>query len=198
MTENVVRSRAGICTFRSPAFPPCSGSWKDRMPVDLIRVFRPTWHRFEGHIGQKHAWYFVDNAGERVPCRSGYEALFATYLVSRSIPFEYEGLALVVTRKALYIPDFFLPSKGEFVELKGWTGGKTANQDKAIALLKKKGFVIRVLDWNALRIAIGSPYLHYKSFFDNAVANKQNVADFIAGARWLPKSIKVSKQAKKE
>jgi hypothetical protein len=147
---------------------------------DAVRIFRPTWHRFQSH------WYFVDHSGTKLPCRSGYEALFATFLVSKAVPFEYEALALGITGKALYLPDFFLPSKGEFVELKGRPGGN-GNQEKAIALLRRKGFVIRVMDWNALRATIASPYLHYKSFFDGARAQNKSVQDFIAAGTWLLK-----------
>jgi hypothetical protein len=156
------------------------------MAKDIIRVFRPTWNSFASGGSGKYSWYFLDSNGVRVPCRSGYEVLFATYLVSRSVPFEYEALALVVVGKALYIPDFFLPTKGEFVELKGWSGPKTANQEKAIAVLKRKGFVIHVLDWTGLCKSVHSPYLHYKSFYDAALSSKKRIEDFLAQGRWLP------------
>ena len=97
------------------------------MAADHIRIFRPTWGPGVSAT-RKYAWYFLDQRRRRVNCRSGYEALFATHLVATGIQFEYESLALVVTGKAPYIPDFFLSTKGEFVELKGWTGDKSANK----------------------------------------------------------------------
>ena len=155
------------------------------MPKDTIRIFRPTWNSDARAAGGKYSWYFLDHRGHRVPCRSGYEALFATYLAARKIPFEYEALALVVVRKALYIPDFFISGKGEFVELKGWSGSKTANQEKAIAVLRRKGFVIHVLQWEGLCKSIHSPYANYQSFFDAAKSKKQRVEDFIAHGTWM-------------
>jgi hypothetical protein len=146
---------------------------------NVVRIFRTRYPY------RREQWfYFFDHARKKVSCRSGYEALFATWLVSRHIPFEYESLRLV-TEKRLYIPDFFLPDRGEFVELKGRV--RDDDQARKIALFREKGLVIRVLDWVALRAAICSPYLNYKCFSDAARARKQEVRDFIAGGSWIAK-----------
>src|SRR5258708_37840131 len=86
---------------------------------DVIRIFRPTYGKVTGATGSRYRWYFRNSDGKAELCRSGYEALFATYLTGHSIPFEYENLSLQITGKAHYHTDFFLTVRGEFVETKG-------------------------------------------------------------------------------
>lgn len=105
--------------------------------------------------------------------------------MANGIPFEYENLALVITGKVLYAPDFFLTMQGEFVELKGWAG-TDMTQRRGISMLSRKGFVIHVLGWEELRLLIGSPCKTYKTLMDRAIAANQTVEDYFATATWHP------------
>ena len=151
---------------------------------DVLRVFRPTYGRIKGKTGSPYPWYFKNSKGKSELCRSGYEALFATYLTAHGIPFEYENLSLQITGKAHYHADFFLTLQGEFVELKGRL--QEDFQQHSIRLLKRKGFVIHVLFWKELRVLIGSPCKDYGTLLSRAKAAGQATEDYFASTDWYP------------
>ncbi len=55
----------------------------------------------------------------------------------------------------LYIPDFYLPTTNEFIELKGWR--TSPGQIRAVRCLKRMGYRHRVLEWKDLREILGLP-----------------------------------------
>jgi predicted nuclease of restriction endonuclease-like RecB superfamily len=52
--------------------------------------------------------------------RSGYEVIFAQYLLRHRISFEYEPRRIKLTPSTVYIPDFYLPDTDTWVEVKGY------------------------------------------------------------------------------
>jgi hypothetical protein len=62
--------------------------------------------------------------------RSEWELIVAGFLTFSGIPYVYEGAAIKVGH-AHYIPDFFLPDKNLFLEVKGlWLAGSKAKLKK--------------------------------------------------------------------
>jgi hypothetical protein len=73
--------------------------------------------------------------------RSWYEVYVARFFRHKKIDFMYEEIGLRIGKTKIYTPDFFLPSKGLFVEVKGrWymsakTKFRNATNEFPIALL---------------------------------------------------------------
>jgi hypothetical protein len=178
-----------------------------------IRIFL-NHNRTDGRNG----WYFPDDQGKKVPCDSGYEALFAAYLKENDIPFDYQkwmfarapirkknesrrermrwwrcnkSLRAKMTEKInirgsgfLRIPDFYLPVTDEFVELKGWPPIQL--QIAAIRYLRRKGYPIRVLEWDNLRLLLGIR-LSYSGCVYRAKREATHPAPAFADPSWVKK-----------
>lgn len=64
-------------------------------------------------------WHvFVD--GKKLALRSSYEVIYAEYLLTNGIPFEYEPQRFILGPRLSYTPDFYLPLSGAWVETKGF------------------------------------------------------------------------------
>lgn len=64
-------------------------------------------------------WYTCPN-GETVSMRSRWEVWYAEHLRENNILFEYEPQTFILEDGRAFTPDFFLPARCEFVEVKGW------------------------------------------------------------------------------
>lgn len=154
------------------------------------------------YLGQ-HArlgWYFLDNRSKKTPCCSGYEALFVAYLKWNNLPFEYQkwvishGSTMGTWARSwfndnyrpntfTYVPDFYLPVTDELVELKGWQSpGRT--QAKAIPYLKRKGYRIRLLEWEHLRRLLGIS-VSYDTCLNRAKKDFSLPSRAFADPRWV-------------
>lgn len=170
--------------------------------------------------GEHGGWYFLDRQGRRVPCDSGYEALFALYLKENDIPFDYQKWAFARTpiRKKneprrererrwvcnksfhtrmtekiniresgfLRIPDFYLPVTDEFIEVKGWPPIQL--QIAATRYLRRKGYPIRVLEWEDIRQLLGIRF-SYSGCVYRAGRGTAHPAHSFADARWVKKHL---------
>ena len=63
-------------------------------------------------------WHVVKD-GERINMRSSYEVIYAQYLMSQGIEFEYEPRRFTLGPSISYLPDFYLPESDVWVEIKG-------------------------------------------------------------------------------
>lgn len=63
-------------------------------------------------------WYFIKD-GERIPCRSGYEVIYANYLILENIEFEYEPQCFKLANGKRYTPDFYIVKENKYIEIKG-------------------------------------------------------------------------------
>jgi hypothetical protein len=70
-----------------------------------------------------------------VKFKSGYEFVFAEYLTSRNIKWEYEPRRFNLSSGVSYTPDFFLPEKNEWIEVKGYL---LPHSEEKINLLEKE------------------------------------------------------------
>jgi hypothetical protein len=71
------------------------------------------------HSHGKRVWYKCPN-GEIVSMRSNWEASYADWLNQNNINWEYEPKTFELHDGSAYTPDFFLPDKKQYVEVKGW------------------------------------------------------------------------------
>ncbi|MEK6882635.1 MAG: hypothetical protein AABY22_23640, partial [Nanoarchaeota archaeon] len=63
-------------------------------------------------------WYFI-KYGQKIKCRSGFEVIYANYLIDNNIEFEYEPRTFILGDKLRYTPDFYLKNEDLFIEIKG-------------------------------------------------------------------------------
>lgn len=90
----------------------------------------------------------------------------------------------------LRIPDFYLPATDEFVELKGWPPIQL--QIAATRYLQRKGYPIRVLEWNDLRLLLGIR-LSYSACVTHANRDAVHPARAFANSSWVKKHLCVQK-----
>ncbi len=95
---------------------------------------------------QKRDWHFI-HQGEKIPCRSSYEVLYANYLIDNNIEFEYEPQIFILSNKRRYTPDFWLKNENLYVEVKGLDhGSQGVNREFFI----KDGNKLTMLKWDDL------------------------------------------------
>jgi hypothetical protein len=66
----------------------------------------------------RYNWTIAVN-GKEIRLRSGYEMIYAQYLIRNHMQFEYEPQVFVLSPSLRYTPDFYLPDTNLWVELKG-------------------------------------------------------------------------------
>lgn len=90
--------------------------WANRPPVcsdKCLADFLKSMDKFKGDRKM------VCSHREKPHYRSSYEITFADFLKSNGIAFEYEKYFLVDDKGVPYLPDFYLPKKNIFIEVKG-------------------------------------------------------------------------------
>lgn len=70
--------------------------------------------------------------------KSGWEVEFSKFLINQKIDFLYEPFAFNVFKDNYYIPDFYLPNSGVFIEVKGKWEKQAKN--KFLSFISKFGF----------------------------------------------------------
>lgn len=69
--------------------------------------------------GQRNLIY-ISGAGRRCSFRSMWEYVYAEYLDEQGIGWAYESHAFILSDGTAFIPDFWIPSRNEWVEIKGY------------------------------------------------------------------------------
>lgn len=83
----------------------------------------------------KRAVCLWENRGDQPVFRSDYERRFADFLSRHAVLWDYERYGFFVGGKKTYMPDFFLPQYGVFLETKGkWGPG----QKKKMAMFRNQ------------------------------------------------------------
>lgn len=119
-------------------------------------------------------WYFLKK-GIRISCRSGYEVLYANWLIKNDIEFEYEPECFTVGTGKRYTPDFYLVNTNEYIEIKGYDSKKQAKNRE----LFKKTHTLIVKKWNDLVLECELKYKTYSTFLRNAKKQNVKAEDFI-------------------
>lgn len=123
-----------------------------------------------------HQWYFNSN-DKKTPCRSGYEVLFANYLMENNIKFIYEPEPLIMPNKSTYTPDFYLPKTNEYIELKGYIF--STKQLEKINYLKSK-YNIKIYFWDDIYNLCNLKYHSYTNYKKRANKAGMSFADYLA------------------
>ena len=154
--------------------------WRKRAPIRILR-YGVDYERSKDSV-YPYKWYFYDRYdGSRIDCHSGYEALFATYLNKKRIPFEFERWALVRSKKWMMFPDFYLPKTNEFLELKG---RPNKEHEAIVRYLNNYGCKIEIMEWEKIRRTLKLPHKSYETYFRKAQSMNRRIEDMFADAEW--------------
>ncbi len=95
----------------------------------------------------RKVWY-VQKDGSRICFRSTWEAAVATYFDSQNVEWLYEPISFDLGNCS-YIPDFFLPHEGKYIEVKGfWRRGYREKYDLFVKLHPDKPIEV----WERLKL----------------------------------------------
>lgn len=115
----------------------CRAVWQSELPYGMWRgkIAKNTKNRPRGSAN--HMWgktpphgkcvQYVASDGETYVFRSTWEREYATYLDTVGEPWQYEAKKFVFP-DCTYTPDFFLPRRGHYVEVKGWMSERSRRQ----------------------------------------------------------------------
>lgn len=133
----------------------------------------------------KRDWYFIKD-NEKVLCRSGYEVIYANYLICNNIEFEYESVTLKIDEKRRYTPDFYLKYEDRYIELKGmpYEVKDRCNQREKIEILRKD-YVIDIYYWKEIHDICGLAYKHYSYYKIKADRLGVNIEDFLGNMMYM-------------
>lgn len=90
-------------------------------------------------VGQNNVYqssrynWLIDLPSGQIRLRSGYELIYAEYLIRNSIVFKYEPQVFTLSPSMRYVPDFYLPDLDLWVEIKGEVTEKSLEKMKLFA-----------------------------------------------------------------
>ena len=122
-------------------------------------------------------WYFLKD-NKKIPCRSGFEVLYAHFLEQQKISYVYEPKTFTIPKLGNYTPDFYLPAQNKYIEIKGHIF--SCKQLQKINTLRQQGINIEILYWEQIRQLLNIRYKSYTSFFKKAKKLKIPINDFLA------------------
>lgn len=126
-----------------------------------------------------HHWYFIQD-GIKIPCRSGYEVIFANYLNQQGIKFKYEPKTFRLSEGLRYTPDFYLISDNKYIELKGtFNNGHKVSQKVKIDIFSAS-HKIQVLFWEDIVSFCNLPFKSYQTYIRKAQRNGMSAEDYFA------------------
>ena len=125
----------------------------------------------------QYNWYFIKD-GERINCRSGYEVIYANWLMENDIDFEYEPKCFHVAKNRNYTPDFYLINSDEYIEIKGTFKVNNSHQKDTIEIFKEN-YNHKVIFWNELRKICNIKYKTYITLLRQADKNNIQREDYL-------------------
>lgn len=130
-------------------------------------------------------WYFIKN-DEIVYCRSGYEVIYANYLILNNIEFEYEPECFKLDNGKRYTPDFYLINEDKYIEIKGvpfHVFDESSQSDKIKIFRKKYG--LDIYYWDDLVNICHLPYKGYANYGARAIKLNVSSEDYLGKYLYL-------------
>lgn len=101
-----------------------------------------------GTRAHKYDWHVI-KGGQRITLRSGFEVVYANFLLAQGADFKYEPQTFKLGPSLRYTPDFYLPGLNEWREVKGYVSERA---ERKIRLFREKtGNTIRLITENELK-----------------------------------------------
>lgn len=130
-----------------------------------------------------YQWYFIQN-DEKINCDSSYEAIYANFLLSNNINFEYHNKIFKLDNGIRYTPDFYLIDTDEYIEIKGsyWEKEKI----KKINTIKEKiNINLRFVYWDEIKEIAKIPYCQSSGIIRAAKRAGCSPEDYVAHSKYL-------------
>lgn len=126
----------------------------------------------------KYKWYFVKN-DKKISCRSGYEVIYANYLIDKNIEFDYEPETFKLANGKRYTPDFYLINTDEYIEIKGsFKANENSHQKENIDIFKTN-YSIVIMYWNDIVEKCDLSYKSYNTYLQQAKKLKIKEEDYL-------------------
>lgn len=126
----------------------------------------------------KYKWYFIKN-DNIINCRSGYEVIYANYLIKNNINFEYEPTCFKLENGKRYTPDFYLIDTDEYIEIKGsFKANENSHQKENIDIFKTN-YNIVIMYWNDIVEKCDLSYKSYNTYLRQAKKLKIKEEDYL-------------------
>ncbi|MBC5995273.1 hypothetical protein EAI30_07620 [Romboutsia ilealis] len=130
-------------------------------------------------------WYFKKHENI-VFCRSGYEVIYANYLIANNIEFEYEPEHFKLENGRRYTPDFYLLKEDRYIEIKGvpYEVLDRGNQKYRVELFRKN-HKLQLLYWDDIYEICHLPYKSYGTYAYKAKSMSISVEDYLGKFLYL-------------
>lgn len=125
----------------------------------------------------KYKWYFIQNE-KQINCRSGFEVIYANYLLKNNIEFIYEPKCFKLGNGKRYTPDFYLINEDRYIEIKGSFKTNNSKQKQNINLFSLE-HNIEILYWKDLVNICDLEYKTYNSYINKAKRLGLLVEDYL-------------------
>ena len=128
----------------------------------------------------KYDWYFIKD-NKKIKCRSGFEVIYANYLIKNKIKFEYEPESFKLDNGRRYTPDFYLVDENKYIEIKGSfkINEKYSHQKENIDMFKENNDW-KILYWEDIVLQCGLPLKTYHSYLRRARKLNIKEEDYLA------------------
>lgn len=123
-------------------------------------------------------WYFIKN-GEKIKCRSGFEVIYANYLIQNNIDFKYEPKTFKLDNGKRYTPDFYLINENKYIEIKGSFKVNESHQKENTKLFKIN-YNWDILYWSDIVEQCKLPLKTYHSYLQRARKLNIKEEDYLA------------------
>ena len=129
-------------------------------------------------------WYFIKES-IKMRCRSGYEVIFANYLIQNNVNFVYEPKLFKLDDGERYIPDFYLKNENKWIEIKGsFDTNSQQKQYNKIAKFKQS-HDIDVLFWDDIVAYCKLSHKSYQTYIRQAKKSDVSVEEYFANMRYV-------------
>lgn len=125
-----------------------------------------------------YVWYFIKD-NQKIYCRSGYEVIYANWLISNNISFSYEEKTFKLDNGRRYTPDFHLLDTDEYVEIKGTFNTGTRNNQKENIQLFQKNHKHKVMYWTDIVNECNLQYKTYSTYIRHSVKSNIKAEDYL-------------------
>lgn len=135
-----------------------------------------------------YSWYFYDDDNSKINCRSSFEVLFWNYFsFIEDEDVLYEPETFVIDSSTRYTPDFYLPSRDLWIEVKGsfnLLGRSKSQKDKIEYVRNFLNINIEVLFWDDIFEICQLPFKSPQTYFYRAEKEEMKVEDYLARMKY--------------
>jgi hypothetical protein len=135
----------------------------------------------------KYKWFFIKD-NQKIKCRSGFEVLYANWLIDNNIDFTYEDKCFKLDNGKRYTPDFYLINENRYIEIKGSFKMNDNRQFDNIQLFKEKN-ILDILYWKDIYNVCGLRFKYYNDYLNKAKKLNIPYEEYLGNREYLKEVI---------